>query len=626
MRRIVSSLIVAMLFLSMFVCVFNVQTVRAQSGIIYINADGSVSPSSAPITTVDNVTYTLKSSIINYSIFIERNNIVLDGAGYTVQGAENGTGIDLSGRSNVTIKNVTIEAFRYGVDLNSSSNSIVSGDNITNTDEGVYLLQSSNCSISGNSITSNDLGVYLLQSPNCSVSENNITNNTLVGVFLDNSSFDNVSRNNLANNAFGGGISADGFSNHEVFSGNVFTNDGLFAGLSSPNAVENNSINGKPLVYLEDVSNRTVSDAGEVVLVDCSNMVVNNLSLSSATIGVELYQTKSTRITNNSIINNLNGIYLDDSSLNSVSGNNMTDNDDGITIIYSSDNNTISGNNVIDNSAGFTLMYAYNNTLSNNNVAGSLNDIFLSESSGNRILDNNITNGLSGIDIPRSSGNRIFHNNFVDNSIQASSSGLLNTWDDGYPSGGNYWSDYTGVDEKSGPYQNLTGSDGIGDTPYVIDANNTDMYPLMGPFQTFGVGTFNGTTYSVGTVSNSTITTVSFNATVKALTFNVTGPNGTAGFCRVTILLSLMSGNWMVTVNGTQVLPPILNVTIYGNYTYIYFTYHHSTETVKITSTNVIPEFQPYMLLPLLMMMTLLTATISKRKRKVAHITKSAKE
>jgi hypothetical protein len=55
-------------------------------------------------------------------------------------------------------------------------------------------------------------------------------------------------------------------------------------------------------------------------------------------------------------------------------------------------------------------------------------------------------------------------------------------WDDGYPSGGNYWSDYRGVDLYSGPYQNETGSDGIGDTPYVIDENNVDHYPLMNPW------------------------------------------------------------------------------------------------------------------------------------------------
>jgi len=54
-----------------------------------------------------------------------------------------------------------------------------------------------------------------------------------------------------------------------------------------------------------------------------------------------------------------------------------------------------------------------------------------------------------------------------------------NTWDDGYSSGGNYWSDYTGVDKLSGSYQNVTGNDGIGDTPFLIDQNNVDHFPLM---------------------------------------------------------------------------------------------------------------------------------------------------
>jgi hypothetical protein len=57
-----------------------------------------------------------------------------------------------------------------------------------------------------------------------------------------------------------------------------------------------------------------------------------------------------------------------------------------------------------------------------------------------------------------------------------------NVWDDGYPPGGNYWSDYTGVDVKSGPNQDQPSSDGIGDTPYIIDEYNQDNYPLMKPW------------------------------------------------------------------------------------------------------------------------------------------------
>jgi len=52
--------------------------------------------------------------------------------------------------------------------------------------------------------------------------------------------------------------------------------------------------------------------------------------------------------------------------------------------------------------------------------------------------------------------------------------GSPNTFDNDYPSGGNYWSNYTGYDAND---------DGIGDTPYVIDANNRDKYPLMSPYE-----------------------------------------------------------------------------------------------------------------------------------------------
>jgi hypothetical protein len=82
-----------------------------------------------------------------------------------------------------------------------------------------------------------------------------------------------------------------------------------------------------------------------------------------------------------------------------------------------------------------------------------------------------------------SSNNRFWHNTFLDNSQQVLAQTVENTnvWDDGYPSGGNYWSDYNGTDLYSGPYQNETGNDGIGDTQYIIDSNNQDRYPLMQP-------------------------------------------------------------------------------------------------------------------------------------------------
>jgi len=77
--------------------------------------------------------------------------------------------------------------------------------------------------------------------------------------------------------------------------------------------------------------------------------------------------------------------------------------------------------------------------------------------------------------------NSIYHNKFLSNKNQALDDGVGNLWDNGYPSGGNYWSDYNGRDRYSGPGQNLPGRDGIGDISYVIlgTAGSTDRYPLI---------------------------------------------------------------------------------------------------------------------------------------------------
>jgi parallel beta-helix repeat protein len=94
------------------------------------------------------------------------------------------------------------------------------------------------------------------------------------------------------------------------------------------------------------------------------------------------------------------------------------------------------------------------------------------------IVQNQLQGNVVGIHLENSNGNAMFHNNFVSNTVQVEGASY-NTWDDGYPSGGNHWSNYSGFDLYNGPSQNLTGSDGIGDSVYAIDADNVDRYPLM---------------------------------------------------------------------------------------------------------------------------------------------------
>jgi hypothetical protein len=97
------------------------------------------------------------------------------------------------------------------------------------------------------------------------------------------------------------------------------------------------------------------------------------------------------------------------------------------------------------------------------------------------ITRNNLTALMYPIYLEGSSNNKLHHNNIYHEPFNENSS---NTWDDGYPSGGNYWDGYPYPDVKSGPGQNLPNSDGIGDKPvteemFPLDPSNTDRYPLM---------------------------------------------------------------------------------------------------------------------------------------------------
>jgi parallel beta-helix repeat protein len=149
--------------------------------------------------------------------------------------------------------------------------------------------------------------------------------------------------------------------------------------------------------------------------------------------------------------------------MNRFMGNNITSKGRGIGLNVDSDGNLIYGNRITAQEWVVALHACHYNN----------------------ITENYIANGQIGIYLPDSSENRICHNQIINNAQQASLQGFqshTNYWDDSYPSGGNYWSDYGGADVHSGPYQNGTGSDGISDTPVVLDVNNVDHYPLMKPW------------------------------------------------------------------------------------------------------------------------------------------------
>ena len=177
-----------------------------------------------------------------------------------------------------------------------------------------------------------------------------------------------------------------------------------------------------------------------------------------------------------------------------ITDNIFADNNYGIFLGNSGHDNKIMWNQISNNLAGINIQWSWHNHVCNNTIMNNANGIELgTNSSYNEIIDNRIENNgwifdngcgveLSGQ--PWARNNIFYHNDFINNHQQISLySSNINYWDNGLNSAGNYWSDYTGSDLKSGFYQNETCKDGIGDTPYIIDENNKDSYPLLKPWK-----------------------------------------------------------------------------------------------------------------------------------------------
>ena len=344
------------------VAISQIGFVKAQDT-IYIHSDGNVEGTDKIQRNGDLYTFT---SDIYCPIIVEKDFVVVDGAGYTLNGSGSyyREGLDLSERNNVTIKNMQICGFEYGIYLQTSSMNSIYGNNITaNGFAGINM--------AALTIDSVVVGCSLN-----SIYDNNITGNSGEGISFHTSSENSIHDNNISNNG----------------------HDGLFL------------------------------DRGS-----CKNAIVGN------------------NITNNDR-DGIMCVILSGSNI--ISGNNISDNKhNGVTLTLNSDVNIISENNIQNNTHGIAI----NNSL---------------YPSKNTISGNNITNNDVGIVISQSSDSRIYHNNFDNNDIDFLAELGANALDNG--SEGNYWNNYNGADSNG---------DGIGDTPYVIDADNQDNYPLMKPIE-----------------------------------------------------------------------------------------------------------------------------------------------
>jgi parallel beta-helix repeat protein len=238
--------------------VFGVQRVNAGGG-IRIKADGSISPTTAPLSTSDNFTYTFTGTI-KQPIIVERDNIIIDGRGFILRNpadvpAFNINGISLDGRSNVTIQNVTIRAFWMGIQFETSAYNTVSGVTITKSYHGMRVINSSGNEVRESNITANyHDGIQLYSSNNNSIHKNTLSNKDYA-IRVEDSFHNYITENDIEQNKDGIVLIE---SSHNLIIGNhlIANNEGLWIFASFNNVIYQNAfINNTQQVVTLDSQN-----------------------------------------------------------------------------------------------------------------------------------------------------------------------------------------------------------------------------------------------------------------------------------------------------------------------------------------------------------------------------------
>ena len=398
--------------------------------------------------------------------------------------------------ANNTVSDNTLSSVNYGIYLSKSSSSDIRGNALTGTSRGINIYASEDNTFEDNTVVGGLYCFYVYSSGGNTFQGNTVTSGTY-GMYLLSSGGNTFQGNTVTSGTYGLYLSS---CESSVFTGNNLTGNNYNFFVYGSSLAEyfhyvntSNKVNGKPMYYLLNqthliVEPSTFPDIGYLGLVNSTNITVENVSLPTNNgQGLLFAYVTESAIRNVNVSSNYHGLHLFNSNETALSGNTLSSNVYGL-IMRNSHNNTVDGDFITEiDRDGLSLTSSSGNTISGTTVAncsrvGSYNGIILSDSGNNTIMCNTISDNRWSIRLVSSSDNSIYHNNFIDGTSQVYNSGSSNSWDDGYPSGGNYWSDYTGLDNCSGPYQNETGSDGIGDTPRVIGGGNQDNYPLMDPW------------------------------------------------------------------------------------------------------------------------------------------------
>jgi parallel beta-helix repeat protein len=447
-------------------------------------------------------TVNVAAGTYNENVLVKKDNLRIVGHGMTD-----------------TLINGNVTGRGFEIDANQVS---VSGFNVTNCETAIFVNNASSCSITDNYVTTSKMGIWLSYSSNCNVLRNRVVDcehNVRLSYSTNNTLRDND-------------IRGDHSYNFALYGSSI---EHYYQTID-----KSNKVNGKSIYYITNVQNlnfnsQAYPDLGCLLVINSSNITVQNLSIRHSYDGVLFAYVSS------STIQNIESI----------------DNKIGIELFKSQDCKVL--NNLVQYNMyhGILLSGSSRCLVEGNNVTGNTEGIYLSIANSSIIVRNTISDSDTGLKLDHSDDNQFFHNNLVSNSKQADiSSSQGNIFDDGKE--GNYWSSYQGND---------TDGDAIGDTN--LPCEEVDNNPLMGSYQEFTV-TKDGQSYSVEAISNSDIGTAQFNSSNGTLELTATGKQKDC-FSRLVMPNALLSDSSKLLVNGVK--PTVKADTSNGTHTILYVTY-----------------------------------------------------
>ncbi|MDD3111869.1 MAG: lectin like domain-containing protein [Methanofollis liminatans] len=408
---------------------------------------------------------------------------------------------------------------------------------------GVFVSDAAGVVIRGNEISENPYGMILWNCSRAIIAANRVHDNDRLGIEIDETD-GAILEGNTVQESDGQGIGLY-YTANTTMQGNVMgENAWNFVYYGDDPAPKNsidtsNTVDGRPIVYLEGASGMTIdpsSNAGAVCCVGCDSMSIEGLALQETGCGVSLLSTRESSIEGCTISSAYDGIHLSNVSRITIEDCSIAASrvDEWLINIDRAENCSLVGTTLIG--LGESGMGLYNvsgaeitgNTINFTSSGGPLRRVEISSLTNSTIRENLLD--ISGIDLSVDAlrDNLVYRNNIVlpapvpavlssALSLQERSPGYArikpvsdlldrdarglsvscasaaavqagNTWHSPDPIAywyrgigqtnftGNHWSAYGGTDANG---------DGIGDTPFVIAADETDRYPLMEQFEAY---------------------------------------------------------------------------------------------------------------------------------------------